>query len=1157
MAAIFGQQRRNKPDPVALGLRVQSSLFGTALPIGCGRYRLAGNLIDYAGFKATPAKQQGGKGGLAGASGKGNTGQYEYHVWGIVSLGDCGISAFNRIHNGNSIDFLIAPTSQELADLNAIGINSSNITTGNSYAAIFHGGTWAQTADSTWTAQFPSQQALAYPGQAYVIFPNLGLGSSPSFPSFSFDVTYNLNSDIPALGPDVNAADWFEAFLTNADWGVQGFPASAIGDFDTARNYWRATGMLISYAMTSPTAANSHMKDVAESLNVDFRWSNGKLDLVPLGDVAVTGNGYTYTPNTTPVYAFGPADCLPNQGSLGGSRGKVQVGLSIADTSQIPNVWRIEYLDRANLYNPVPVEHANDADIAESGQRRYGDKKTQHWFCLPGAASVSCALQLHRAWSTINTYQWTVGRRFILADVLDLVTITEPTLQLVNHLVRITDITENSDGSLTMTAEEVPLTASAPVYARQPAIGIARNTAVAPGPINTPIIMELPGQLSQALEIQAAVSGQDAETWGGCRVWVSTDAGGGFQVAGEITTPARTGVLTASLAAVATTPSAPTSDTTHTLSVDLTASAGELASGTADDLAALSTICLVGSEIVAFQNATLTAAHHYDLTTLLRGCYGTQAAVTTHAIGSSFVRLDDALWRWPYTNALIGKTIYLKFTSFNIYGTNEESLADVPAYSHVLSGTPTPAAISITSATLTQVGVANTLAVAWTADPLAVSYVVSYSTNGGSSYTAAPVTGATSWSLPGLQVSDVYVRVAGVSANGVAGPNFSAVHVVGPAINYGAGLGLSWNDLRDATQGALDHIGNEETIILGAVSAALANNAAIVSSARATNANVTTSIVAQSTATSSLSAQVTALNAGFDGNLATINQTLTTQADAISAISTDLSSFEASTGSSIATLTTNYGTLSDAVSAISTDVVKVQAASPGGSAGGTMAFVASSSAPAGAYAAWSLEVTATGHATSSAAMTVQANIDGTSAIGLRADSLLVYLPGYSAQPVMTVANVSGTPTLAFNGNIVADGTMLNHAYANGSLGHSGVIQSSGTAVTTGNLVLSTFGRSTMLVVMSARKFFFQSAISSGQTVTMTLTANGSTVYTCPVPVTGNGDWVTAPATTMFGYVPPGAGTVTLNLTLTFNSTPSWTETTDSAFLSLSAFELGA
>jgi hypothetical protein len=1085
VAWIFGRPRVNNPDPVAVGLRVQSSMQGVPIPIGCGRTRWSGNLIDYAGFVATPAKSPGSKGGLAGASGKGNTGQYNYSVSGLISVGEGGIKSFNRIFNGTYINFLTAPTTQELIDLNNMGINSSDLTYGNStYNAIFHYGNWTDGPDSWWTSQYPAQTAIAYPGQAYVIFPNLGLGSSPSFPSFSVDATWNLSGDIPSVGDDANPADWIEAFLTNSDWGVQGFPSSAIGDFATAKNYWRATGLLISLTLTSQTAAQSHLKSLIDSLNADFRWSDGQLDIVPYGDVAVTGNGYTYTPSTTPIYNLGVNDFLPNQGTLGqaSTSEKVKVAHSRADASQIPNIFQMEYLDRANLYNPVEIYQSNDANITASGKSRYGDKKSQHWFCLASAASLSCALQLHRAWTTLNTYQFTVGKQFMLLDVLDLVTLTEPALQLSNQLVRITEIQENQDGSLTMTAEEVPLTASAPVYARQQSIGIARNTAIPPGSINAPVIMELPGQLSQALQVQFAVSGQNPANWGGCTVWISTD-GTNYDQLGTITTAARMGVLTATLASVSTSPSGPTLDTTNTLAVNLTESQGILYSGTSADLAALSTLCLVDGELIAYQNASLTSSYHYSLTTLERGCYGTQGSVQSHAVGASFVRLDDAIYRWTYTDALIGKTVYFKFTSFNAYGTNEENLADVTAYSHVLSGTPTPSGISISTATLTQVGVANTLSLTWAADPLAVSYIVDYSTDGGSTYTAVAVPNVTSWQIPGLQVSEVFVRVAGVSANDVQGPYLSPVDVVGPPLNYASGVGLSYNDLTSSAMAqALDDIRNEEAAIIGAAQAALSGALNLATVARNANANTTVqaqtikaqldddvasltqTIEVQASEQQTLSAQILSLTASLDDNVATINSTLVTQATAQSATAAGLTTLAATvddptTGlaathstltnlittqsfpnstyageittlqskvddsvSGNAALHTSLLTQADDLTTLASSVTTVSAVANGISASGQIAFVATTG-PTGSLAAWSLEVTATGHATSSASMTVSANSDGTSSFFFKANEFAIGDPTTHTVPFQTLSGggLKLTGVTQIDGSIVSEG----------------------------------------------------------------------------------------------------------------------------------------
>ena len=714
--------------------------------------------------------------------------------------------------------------------------------------------------------------------------------------------------------------------------------------------------------MTSQTAAASHLKSLMDALNADFRWSNGLLDIVPYGDVAVTGNGYTFTPNNTPVYALNRDDFLPNQGSLGSGQasGAVTVAFSRADASQIANSLRVEYLDRANLYNPVTIYATDDAAITAQGRYRPSDLKQNHFFALASAASVSCALQLHRLRSTPNTYQVTLGRQFILLDVMDLVTITEPALQLSNQLCRITEIQENADSSLTVTLEEVPLTASAPIYTRQKSLGVARNVSIPPGSVNAPVIFELPGGASHALQVQIAASGSSPSTWGGCHVWLSAD-GTNYEIIGSISAPARMGTLTANLPTVSTTPSGPTADNTNTLAITLAASGGSLISVSSADLNSYSTLCLVGSELLAFQNATLTGANAYNLTTLLRGVYGTQASVSSHASGTSFVRVDNAIFQWNYTNALIGQTVYFKFTSFNIYGSNEESLSAVTAYSHVLSGTPTPAAISLSSETLTQSGVTQTLAASWAADPLAASYVFQYSTNGGSTFTTVALN-ATSITVEGLGLTSVVIRVAGISSNSVQGPWSSQVTVNGSPINYASAIALNYNDLTSSAMGSLlDQIRNDDAQIVANASASLAGTTYAQSLAKTTNG-------------------------------------------------------------SVASLTQSQQVTATAQAATAAIVTQLSATSVGVSAGGSMACTASAT-PSGAYAAWTLSVTATGHATSTAAMTVVANSSGTSSIIFNAAQFAIGNPTTNTIPFQTLAGgglmLNGVTQI--NGSIVSQG----------------------------------------------------------------------------------------------------------------------------------------
>src|SRR5262249_20022765 len=148
---------------------------------------------------------------------------------------------------------------------------------------------------------------------------------------------------------------------------------------------------------------------------------------------------------------------------------------------------------------------------------------------------------------------------------------------------------------------------------------------------------------------------------------------------GEIHTPARLGVLTAPIGAAA------DPDTVTLLTVDLSESPGAtLLSGTQADADAHRTLIYVDGELMAYETAALTGPGHYALSYLRRGLYGT--AIAAHAAGSAFARLDGTEFAYDLPAAYVGQTLYLKFTSFNIYGAAEEDLSTVAAYTYVPTG---------------------------------------------------------------------------------------------------------------------------------------------------------------------------------------------------------------------------------------------------------------------------------------------------------------------------------------------------------------------------------------------------------------------------------------------------------------------------------------
>jgi hypothetical protein len=156
-------------------------------------------------------------------------------------------------------------------------------------------------------------------------------------------------------------------------------------------------------------------------------------------------------------------------------------------------------------------------------------------------------------------------------------------------------------------------------------------------------------------------------------VHISLDGGTTYREVGRIEDPARYGVLTAALADHV------DPDSTNTLAVDLTNSAGTLVGVSAAEMNAGATLSWVGGELVSYQNAALTSANHYSLSPLRRGLNDTAHAA--HAIGASFVRLDDAIFKFPYGDLPVGDLVYVKLTSFNVYGMAEEDISTVTAYS--------------------------------------------------------------------------------------------------------------------------------------------------------------------------------------------------------------------------------------------------------------------------------------------------------------------------------------------------------------------------------------------------------------------------------------------------------------------------------------------
>ena len=383
-----------------------------------------------------------------------------------------------------------------------------------------------------------------------------------------------------------------------------------------------------------------------------------------------------YAPNLTPVYALTDSDFV-----VEGRSPDDPVHVERADVYSLPTIQRVEVVSRSNRYAALTVEARDQSQIELYGAR-VGPTVQAHEICDEHSIGpIVAQMILQRALYVRTRFAFTLSAEYCLLDPMDVVTITDSGLGLSNYPVRIVEIEEDDKGNLKVTAEELVVGVSTPGVNPSSTAGYySPDQGVPAVPVNAPLIYEpsagATGGTPQLWVGASPITGGSPTQWGGCYVWVSLDNASYSQIA-EITAPLRQGFLTASLA------SAFGWDIANTLSVDLSESVGTL-TGTSDAAAqAGATLCLVDTELLAYANATLTSAYHYNLTHLERGVGGASAS---HASGAPFARIDGAVVKYTLPSNLIGQTIYLKFQSFNAFGGGLQDISTCTVYSIIPAG---------------------------------------------------------------------------------------------------------------------------------------------------------------------------------------------------------------------------------------------------------------------------------------------------------------------------------------------------------------------------------------------------------------------------------------------------------------------------------------
>lgn len=626
-----------------LSLQVQQSSQGLTLPVVYGRARVAGNLIWYGDFTTIETKTTTRQGGKGGGGVQQEDISYTYEAAVMMALCEGEIQGVGRIWRDK----------EKFESLSQLRLN------------LAKGG----DEQPTWThLQQPKHQAQAinYSGTAYIYSPNYELTKSAQIYQHNFEVIGKMgySSSIP----DANPSEIIRDMLTNQNYGC-GFPAENLGDTSVYGVYCRAAGIFLSPVYSEQTEAQQNISELLEQTNSAAVFSQGRLKIVPYGDVKLSGNGAVYVPNLTPVYDLTDDDFI-----VSGAQDPLRVERKT--NADAYNQIQVEYLDRANDYNIAVAEVKDQANIEQYGLRPK-DAVKMHGICDAKVANHVAQLLLQRALYVRNEYEFKLGWKYCLLEPMDLVTLTDEGLGLNKTPVRIIEIEEDEEGVLTVKAEDFPMgAATATAYPTQPSLGYSADYNKSPGNAHAPVVFEAPLQLTGG-EPQIWLATAGGDMWGGAEVWISTD-GDSYTRIGATNKKARFGSLSAPLASGA------VFDRANTLSVEI--SAGQMTGGTEQDSRDLLTLCYVDGEFLAYETAELKGVGRYTLGNLTRGAYG--STIDAHAAGRQFVRVDEAMFKYAVPANWVGRTIWVKLVSFNVFGSGVQDLAEVPAHSYTIKGAP-------------------------------------------------------------------------------------------------------------------------------------------------------------------------------------------------------------------------------------------------------------------------------------------------------------------------------------------------------------------------------------------------------------------------------------------------------------------------------------
>ena len=615
-----GRNTTNRADMIA-DFQINTASYGEVVPEILGTTRVSGNIIDYEDFIAHEHKSTTRTG--KGGGSKHTEITYTYTVAAAIGLCEGPIKGIGKVWR----DKEVYQYPNEKIEL-----------------TLFKGD-YGQTPWPYMLSKHPDK-AMPYSGLAYMAGV-VDLGDRGSLPQYNFEIQGKLLET--GDGVDVNPADYIVHVLQSVGADV------VIDGIDNFRAYCKAADILISTPPNQKSAkAQQVINDIAEITNSLVFWSTDRLKIVPLADKPIGD----WTPANQIQYDLTADDFIA------GSDGQL-ILYKRKDSSEAYNEATVEFINRANSYEKETVSFEVVADVQRNGLKP-ASKKTAHYLYTKARAQYYAEQLAMKRLYAKTQYTFRLDWAFCALEVGDLVTLTDKSCQLDHQIVVITSVNEAADGQLELTAEGKPAGTYAPAKYNvheneRPFVDYNQE---APS-VNDVAIFQTVGDVGGN---QIFVGVNAPSGWGGCSVWLS-DNDQTYQRIGNISQQARMGRTKYGFAQ-------------NGNFCNVTINQGVLKSGTHIDAERGNTLCWVNGEAISYEDVEVHPNNWFTLRGLVRGQYGTNAI--NHNADERFVRVDEALFRYPYRKEDIGKTIYLKFTSMNLFGSNEQGLDEVQSYQYTI-----------------------------------------------------------------------------------------------------------------------------------------------------------------------------------------------------------------------------------------------------------------------------------------------------------------------------------------------------------------------------------------------------------------------------------------------------------------------------------------